>query len=144
METFSALLAICAGNSPFPGEFPAQRPVTRMFILICARINGWVNNRETGDFIRQRAHHNVTVMINQHPSNTWVDTCFTNSCSIPWQITHMFMVSPRWELPRYHVTFHTDKIVVTLILPHPPLPFECRIAWAAILINMSKCIKWIH
>ena len=26
METFSALLAICAGN-----EFPAQRPVTRNF-----------------------------------------------------------------------------------------------------------------
>ena len=31
METFSALLAICAGNSPVPGEFPAQRPVTRIF-----------------------------------------------------------------------------------------------------------------
>ena len=31
METFSALLAFCAGNSPVPGEFPAQRPVTRSF-----------------------------------------------------------------------------------------------------------------
>ena len=31
METSSALLAICAGNSPVPGEFPAQRPVTRSF-----------------------------------------------------------------------------------------------------------------
>ena len=31
IETFSALLAICAGNSPGPGEFPAQRPVTRSF-----------------------------------------------------------------------------------------------------------------
>ena len=31
METFSTLLAICAGNSPAPGEFPAQRPVTRSF-----------------------------------------------------------------------------------------------------------------
>ena len=30
-ETFSALLAICAGNSPVPGEFPTQRPVTRSF-----------------------------------------------------------------------------------------------------------------
>ena len=29
METFSALLAICVWNSPVPGEFPAQRPVTR-------------------------------------------------------------------------------------------------------------------
>ena len=29
METFSALLALSAGNSPVPGEFPTQRPVTR-------------------------------------------------------------------------------------------------------------------
>ena len=31
METFSALLAICVGNSPVTGEFPSQRPVTRSF-----------------------------------------------------------------------------------------------------------------
>ena len=29
METFPALLAICAGKSQVPGEFPTQRPVTR-------------------------------------------------------------------------------------------------------------------
>ena len=37
METFSALLAICAGNSPVTGEFPAQRPVTRSFDLFFDR-----------------------------------------------------------------------------------------------------------
>ena len=31
METFSALLAICAGKSPVTGESPSQRPVTRSF-----------------------------------------------------------------------------------------------------------------
>ena len=31
METFSALLAICARNSPVPGELPAQKPVTQSF-----------------------------------------------------------------------------------------------------------------
>ena len=31
METFSALLALCAGNSPVTGEFPSQRAVTRSF-----------------------------------------------------------------------------------------------------------------
>ena len=31
METFSALLALCAGNSPVTGEFPSQRQVTRSF-----------------------------------------------------------------------------------------------------------------
>ena len=37
LETFSALLAISAGNSPVPGEFPAQRPVTRS----CDVFFGW-------------------------------------------------------------------------------------------------------
>ena len=31
METCSALLALCAGDSPVTGEFPSQRPVTRSF-----------------------------------------------------------------------------------------------------------------
>ena len=31
METFAALLAIYAGNSPVTGEFPTQSPVTRSF-----------------------------------------------------------------------------------------------------------------
>ena len=40
METFSAKLAICAGNSPVPGEFPAQRPVTRSFgVFFDLRLN---------------------------------------------------------------------------------------------------------
>ena len=40
METFSALLAIWAGNSPVPGEFPAQRPVTRSFdVFFDLRLN---------------------------------------------------------------------------------------------------------
>ena len=40
METFSALPAICAGNSPVPGESPAQRPVTRSFdVFFDLRLN---------------------------------------------------------------------------------------------------------
>ena len=31
METFSALLTLCAGNLPVTGEFSSQRPVTRSF-----------------------------------------------------------------------------------------------------------------
>ena len=62
METFSALLAICAGNSPVNGEFSAQRSVTRMFSLIGVWINDWVSNREAGDLRRYRAHYDVTVM----------------------------------------------------------------------------------
>ena len=40
METFSTLLAICAGNSPVPGEFPTKRPVTRGFdVFFDLRLN---------------------------------------------------------------------------------------------------------
>ena len=34
-----------------------------MFSLICARINGWENNREAGDLRRIRAHYDVIVMV---------------------------------------------------------------------------------
>ena len=65
METFSALLAICAGNPPVPGEFPhkGQWHGALMLILICVWINGWVNNGEAGDLRRYHAHYDVTVMI---------------------------------------------------------------------------------
>ena len=64
METFSALLAICAGNSPVPGEFPAQRPVTRSFdVFFDLRLNKrLINNREAGDLRRHRGHYDVIVM----------------------------------------------------------------------------------
>ena len=40
METFSALLALYAGNSPVTGEIPSQRPVTRSFdVFIDLRLN---------------------------------------------------------------------------------------------------------
>ena len=34
METFYALLVLCADNSPVTGEFPSQRPVTRSFDVV--------------------------------------------------------------------------------------------------------------
>ena len=65
METFSALLALCAGNSPVPGEFPAegQWRGALMFSLICTWINGSINNREAGGLRRHRTHYDVAVMI---------------------------------------------------------------------------------
>ena len=63
METFSALLAICAGNSPVPAEFPAQRPVTRSFyVFFDLRLNKQLN-KLAGDLRRYRAHYDVTVLI---------------------------------------------------------------------------------
>ena len=65
METFSALLAICAGNywSPVNSPHKGHWRGALMFSLICVWIIGWGNNREAGDLRRNRANYDVTVMI---------------------------------------------------------------------------------
>ena len=64
METFSALLALCAGSSSVTGEFPAQRPVTRSYDVFFkyAWTNGWINDRDAGSLRRHSSHYDVTVM----------------------------------------------------------------------------------
>ena len=47
-------------NSPHKGQWRGAL----MFSLICARMNGWVNNREPGDLRRHHSHYHVTVMNN--------------------------------------------------------------------------------
>ena len=59
METFSALLALCAGNSPVTGEFLSQRPVTQSFEVF------------------------FDLRLNQHLSKQWRRLWFdTPSCSL--------------------------------------------------------------
>ena len=79
---FSALLALCEGNSMGPREFPAQRPVTRCFeIFLDLRLNKrLVNNREAGDLRRHRALYDVTVMMYQ---NTYSWFAFCHRTAVP-------------------------------------------------------------
>ena len=50
-------------RSPVNSPHKVQWCRALMFSLICAWINGWVNNRETGDLRRHRAHYDVSVMV---------------------------------------------------------------------------------
>ena len=76
METFSALLAICAGNSPHKGQWRGAL----VFSLICVRINSWVNNREAGDLRCHRAHYDVNAMFTDTGSfNTKMSFWYRNS-----------------------------------------------------------------
>ena len=66
MATFSALLALCVGNSSVTGEFPSERPVTRSFYVffdlhLKKRLSK--KNREAGDLRRRRAHCDFIVMV---------------------------------------------------------------------------------
>ena len=60
METFSALLAICAGNSPVTGECPTQRPVMRSFDVFFDLSPE--QTVEAGDLRCHHAHYDITVL----------------------------------------------------------------------------------
>ena len=47
-----------SANSPHKGQWRGAF----LFTLICAWTNSWVNNRDTGDLNRHRAHYDVTVI----------------------------------------------------------------------------------
>ena len=114
METFSALLAICAWNSPVPGDFPTQRPVTRslMFSLICVWINGWAN-REAGDLRPYRAHYDVTVMDFEY----FKEICTIisiNHCICPVQTLNTLTVLV--NLISYHLTVTGISVCLCFII----------------------------
>ena len=92
METFSTLLAICAENSPVPGEFPAQRPVTRSFdVFFDLRPNkllskqswGWWSETPSSSLWRHR---------NEITDCVWIDE--TNSLKFP--LTLVSCCPPSW------------------------------------------------
>ena len=64
MEIFSALLALCAGNSPVPVNSPHKgqwRGV--LYVFFDLRLNIRLsNNRSAGDLRRYRGHYDVTLM----------------------------------------------------------------------------------
>ena len=94
METFSALLAICAGNSPVTGEFPTQRPVTRSFdVSFDLRPNEWLSKQSWGWWFETPTsplwrHRNVLRLvqltlsrhfnIHNKQHSTWGETSLSN------------------------------------------------------------------
>ena len=64
METFSALLALCAGihRSPVNSPHKSQWRGALMFSFICTWTNGWANNRNADDLRCHRAHYYAIVM----------------------------------------------------------------------------------
>ena len=76
METFSALLAICAGNSPVSGEFPAQRPVTRSFdIFFGLRLNKRLSKQSWGWWFETLSCPLWRQCNGYGESYVWINTC---------------------------------------------------------------------
>ena len=111
MEAFSALLAICAGNSPVPGEFPAQRPMSRSFdVFIDLRLNKRLSKPSWGC----RAHYDVTVMRGIHMNLQHKTSCHGNVFRITgplWRET----IGHRWFLKRRARIWRFDILVVAVL-----------------------------
>ena len=89
METFSALLALCAENSPVTGEFPAQRPVTRSFdVFFDVHLNKQLSKQpNAGDLRCCRAHYDVSVMCIHHTCHylivdPWINLMQFGKCGV--------------------------------------------------------------
>ena len=89
-----------------------------MFSLICAWINHWVNNRESGDLIRHRGHCDVNVMVDSsstgpHSTFKWppLDTTShiaQSSFSLHPVNTSVYMMGPFW-LMHFGSQFKFDR-----------------------------------
>ena len=89
MKTFSALLAICAGNSPVPGEFPGQRPVTRSFdVFFDLRLNKRLSKQSWSGWLATLSrplwcHCNaLLVHWTRFPTSWFVIMISTSTCKI--------------------------------------------------------------
>ena len=86
METFSALLAICAGNSPVNGEFTTQRPVTRSFdIFFHLRLNKQLSKQSWGWWFEKLSRPLCHCNVNKHAhASRLVLFCW---CKVPHNFT---------------------------------------------------------
>ena len=108
MEPFSASLALCAGNSPASGEFPAQRPVTRSFdVFFDLRVNKRLSKQSWGWWFEALSrslwrHRNENLLTGRTGS------CHHNYCNIrccQWRTSVKMTIFPRqlWD----HATIKT-------------------------------------
>ena len=104
METFSALLALCVGNSPVTGEFPSERSVTRRFdVIFDLCLNKRLSKHSWGcDLSHHRTNYDVTVMLallkwwlyqTRHTEYTFVSAITSLSGS---QISRVYSIVITW------------------------------------------------
>ena len=103
-------------NSPHKGQWRGAL----MLSLICAWINGWVNNGEAGDLKRHRVHYDVTVMTQERYPITrtqlWGSFCVVYiyhissiNCRIMFRISlKMLPLTKGHHWFRWHVANKTD------------------------------------
>ena len=92
-------------RSPVNSQHKGQWTGALMFSLICAWISGWVNNRETGDLRRHRAHYDVTVMSPISTGSTYIHDARLEKRS------NAFVLNSRWDLAESYHTLSLNSLV---------------------------------
>ena len=108
METFSASLARCEGNSPAIGEFPSQRPVTRSFDVFFdlnkrsskPSTSWWFEMTSRSLLRHSNAKPNDSVWISSASDHDW----FVKGCSNIVQIWFRLQQSQNAPVP--YTTMH--------------------------------------
>ena len=117
METFSALLAICAGNSPVPGEFPTQRPVMRSFdVCFDLRPNKRLSKQFWGWWLKTQLrplwrHRNVLLVFR---IITWIQEClptFSEGIRVHYQHYKKGISAEFHEIVGIYRTWHIEQLV---------------------------------
>ena len=102
METFSALLALCAVNSPATSEFPSQRPVTRSYdVFFDLRLNKRLSKQSWGWWFETLSsplwrHRNIM--------QSWLS-----------QLTHICIAQPQWLKYREIIAFRINGFCINVI-----------------------------
>ena len=112
METFSALLALCAGNSSVTGEFPSQRPVARSFdIFFDMRLNKRLSKQSIRRWFETPSRScDVTVMLHIAMIrviylHTHTHIYIYHSGSLHWRQSNLMIVSKS----KSKYSFHTSS-----------------------------------
>ena len=118
------------------GEFTGHRWIPRTkasdaelwcFSLICAWINGWVNNRDAGELRRHRAHYDVIVILYRWIILNLQSNCVSMMISLFWK-----RMVDRFKL---YGTNHINVIVrfINMIRQRKSI---CIIKWQKILFAL--------
>ena len=169
METFSALLALCAGNSAVNGEFPTQRPVTWSFdVFFDLRVNkrlskqswGWWFEtpesslwRHCNDSCRKRLCDGFYEkwaqflhMVIPVPFVMTVVISYDYPCPCNVRITYSFGLRKYKQYRCYCSYFHKPSELVILILQGSVTGWhakvQCNVTKHLILKSYWPCFLW--
>ena len=126
-------------NSPIKGQWRGAL----VFTLICARINGWVNNRQAGDLRCHRAHYDVIVMTVYRP---WcipigMSRNYPGSCSVTWREWGL------WSM-QYHdilkVVFNGQVTLNFESIAIGPFTFATCFICVCYKYPYCQCVVWIY